>query len=93
VPLQLGSRTAVLTGVVTAEDAEPLAAWLRTRGTARTPGRVNLGACTHVHTAVLQVLLAARVELSVPPVDPFLRDRIAPALEPAPRREPRQVLP
>ncbi|NHC46767.1 hypothetical protein [Motilibacter aurantiacus] len=76
-PLQLGSRTAVLEGVLTVEEAEPLAAWLR-----ETPGaRVNLRNCTHLHTAGLQALLAARVKVSVPPVDEFLRAWVAPLLE------------
>jgi hypothetical protein len=91
VSLQLGSRTAVLEGVVTVEDAEPLAAWLR-----RTSApRVNLRRCTHVHTAVLQCLLAGRVTVSVAPTDPFLKtwvlplvERTAPADEPAPAEEP-----
>ena len=77
-PLQLGSRTAVLEGVVAVEDAEPLAAWLRT-----TSGpRVNLRRCTHLHTAVLQCLLAGGVKVSVPPADPFLRTWVVPLLEP-----------
>ena len=92
-PLQLGSRTARLTGVVTVEDAEPLAVWLRARAGARTPARVDLGTCTHLHTAVLQVLLAAHVQVTVPPVDPFLRDWVAPLLQPAPRRPEQAAVP
>ncbi|NHC15281.1 hypothetical protein [Motilibacter deserti] len=76
-PLQLGSRTAVLEGTVTVEEAEPLAAWLR-----QTAGpRVNLRDCSHLHTAALQALLAARVKVSVLPADAFLRAWVAPLLE------------
>lgn len=88
-PLELGSRTAVLTGILTIDDTETLATWLRTRGTAQTPARVHLGACTHLHTAVLQTLLAARVQISVPPADPFLRTWVAPLLEQVPHRTTR----
>ena len=76
-PLQLGSRTAVLDGIITVEDAEPLTAWLRI-----TPaGRVNLRDCTHLHTAALQALIVAAAKVSVLPTDIFLRMSVAPALE------------
>ncbi len=75
-PLMLGSRTAVLEGAVTVEEAEPLAAWLRETSGAR----VNLRKCTHLHTAVLQSLLASGVKVSIPPADPFLRTWVLPLL-------------
>lgn len=76
-PLMLGSRTAVLEGAVTVEDAETFTAWLR-----QTPAaRVNLRKCTHLHTAVLQAMLAAGVKVSVPPTDPFLTTWVLPLLE------------
>jgi hypothetical protein len=84
VPLQLGERTAVLTGVVTVDEAEPLAGWLRTRGSTRTPARIDLGECSHLHTAVFQALLAARAQISVLPVDPFLQTWAASVFERAP---------
>jgi hypothetical protein len=86
VPLQLGSRTAVLAGVISIDDTESLAGWLRTRGSARIPARINLGDCTHLHTAALQALLAARVQVSVPPTDPFLLAWVAPLLGSPPHR-------
>lgn len=77
-PLQLGSRTAVLDGIVTVEDAEPLTAWLRV-----TPRpRVNLRDCTHLHTAALQALLVAGARISVPPLDGFLLASAMPSLLP-----------
>ncbi len=76
-PLQTGSRTAILSGIVTVEEAEPLTAWLRA-----TPApRVNLRDCTHLHTSALQGLLAAQVKVSVQPVDIFLRLWVAPMFE------------
>ena len=76
-PLQLGRRTAVLTGTVTVDEAEPLATWLRATGQAR----VDLAACDHLHTAVLQTLLAARVKVAVEPADEFLRSWVLPLLD------------
>jgi len=75
-PLRLAKHTATLAGAVGVDDAEPLAAWVRT-----TPSpRVNLRGCTHLHTAVLQVLLAAGAHVSAPPEDPFLAAWVVPAL-------------
>lgn len=47
------------------EDAEALLEWLN-----KYPkGKIDLGACTHLHPANLQVLMAARCVISVPPSD------------------------
>jgi hypothetical protein len=67
---------ATLTGVVRVDDAEPLARWLRE--TSRP--KVRLEHCTHLHTAALQALLAARPVLAGPPSDPFLARWITPLL-------------
>jgi hypothetical protein len=78
---------ATLTGVVRVDDAEPLAQWLRETE----QPKVELAACTHLHTAALQALLAARVELVSAPVEPFLARWITPLLvrsaDPAARTE------
>ncbi len=67
-PLTLEDDLAILSDAVTVEEAEPLWQWLQ-----RCPrGRVDLAAVTHVHTAVLQLLLAARPAVAVPFTDPFL---------------------
>jgi hypothetical protein len=62
-----------LRGVCGVEEAEALLDWLQ----AHPKGRVNLQACEHLHTALLQVLLAARPPVSESPADVFLRDRVA----------------
>jgi hypothetical protein len=80
-PLELGERTAVLSGAVSVDEAEPLAEWLR-----RTPSpAVDLARCVHLHTAALQALLAADVTVTVAPADGFLASRVMPLLrlEPA----------
>ena len=85
-PFTLGKRTTALSGVITIEDVEPLAAWLRD-----TPRpTVNLRRCTVLHTAVLQALLAARASVSVPPTDEFLRRWILPLFDGV---EPADTLP
>lgn len=77
-PLQLDEQTAVLAGDVSVEDAEPLANWLR-----QTPGgAVDLGSCTHLHTAALQALASARPRIAVAPADPFLSTWIVPLFAP-----------
>jgi hypothetical protein len=75
-PLQLDDSTAVLTGSVSVDDAEPLANWLRQNPR----GAVDLGACTHLHTAALQALASARPRIAVGPVDAFLSTWIVPLL-------------
>ena len=77
-PLKLEGDTAVLTGAITVEDAEPLAAWLRD-----TPEpAVDLSDCTHLHAAALQALLAARATVAAEPADPFLKTWVLPVLAP-----------
>jgi hypothetical protein len=61
-------KYAALEGVVTAEDAEALALWLRERPAPA----VHLGRCEHVHAAVLQVLMAQAPRVSAAPPDPWL---------------------
>lgn len=51
-----------------AEEAETFLDWMRTDPRPC----VDLSGTTSLHTALLQVLLAGRPELSSPPPDPFL---------------------
>jgi ABC-type transporter Mla MlaB component len=81
-PLELGA-TAVLTGTVTVEEAEPLASWLRDHHSAQ----IDLSRCTHLHTAALQALLSARPTIAAEPADAFLARWILPLL----RHNPTQV--
>ncbi len=75
-PLQLDEHTAVLSGAITVQDAQQLADWLR-----QTPGgAVDLGACTHLHTAALQALSSAHAPIAVAPADAFLSAWILPLL-------------
>jgi len=75
----LKKTVAVLEGVCSVEEAEPLLEWLAERRGAK----VNLKRCDHMHTAVFQVLLALRPRVSALPEDPFLADLIRSTLHPA----------
>lgn len=59
---------AVLSGHCAVEEAEGLLSWLLDNPR----GRINLRHCEHLHTAVLQVLLACRPALTAPPDSPAL---------------------
>lgn len=73
-------RCARFDGDATVEDALELAGWLRSEARAT----VDLAACTHMHTAVLQALLALGARVTAPPTDPFLARWVAPLLQTAP---------
>jgi hypothetical protein len=73
-----------LDATCTVEEALELADWLR----AQADPRVDLASCAHLHTAVLQTLLALRPRIAGPPADPFLARWVAPLLAPAPAEAP-----
>lgn len=66
----------VLSGVVSIEEAESIRDLLACHPHAG----VDLSACEHLHTAALQVLLAARRSVVSPPADAFLATFILPEL-------------
>jgi hypothetical protein len=66
--VQYEEARATLSDVVGVEAAEPLLAWLQ-----NTPeASVDLGACTHLHAANLQVLMVAKPLISAWPTDTTL---------------------
>ncbi|MCB1741037.1 MAG: hypothetical protein KDK91_11755 [Gammaproteobacteria bacterium] len=71
--LKVGAR---FKGASEVDDAERLLAWLQERPDAR----INLRDCTHLHSAVLQVLLAARPKVSIPPDDERLASWLMPLM-------------
>lgn len=75
-PVRFDSDLARFEAACTVEDALPLAEWLET---AAAP-RVDLSACTELHTALLQLLLAARPGLAAAPEDAFLARWVGPLL-------------
>lgn len=64
-PITFDQDEAALIDVASVEEAEPLLAWLQDHK----DGRVNLAACTHLHAAVLQVLMAGRATIGEFPDD------------------------
>lgn len=66
--IEFHKKTAVLQDSIGVDAAEGLLAWLQKHPR----GQVDLAACTHLHTANLQVLLAAQPAICGWPQDPQL---------------------
>jgi hypothetical protein len=79
--IEYEKKLARLLDVVSVEDAEGLLEWLQSKPHAR----LNLAACTHLHTANLQVLMAARPHIVAWPANAelahWLRGALAPQAE------------
>jgi hypothetical protein len=76
-PLELhDNSSATLTGVVTVDEVEELAGWLR----ANPRARLSLKRCNHLHTGALQALLLYRPRISAAPTDAFLATHVLPLL-------------
>ena len=75
-PIAYAPERIVLTGECAVVEAADFAE--RLRAEPRVP--VDPAAATHVHTAVIQTLLAFAPVLDAAPTDPFLRDCLAPLL-------------
>jgi hypothetical protein len=75
-PVVTGPTGAELAGVCGVTEAETLLAWLLDHPTAQ----VDLGDCQHLHTAVLQVLLALKPAVAVEPADPLVAEWLLPLL-------------
>ncbi|EJW10868.1 hypothetical protein A33M_3937 [Rhodovulum sp. PH10] len=75
-PLRFDGPTVRFEGLCMVEEALGLVEhWRETP-----PGTVDLSTCTHVHTALLQVLAAAAPAEVIPPSDPTLARFVAPIL-------------
>jgi len=77
--VRLDGNVIVMEGACRVEDAEPLLGWLQADGGLV----VDLIDAEHLHTAVLQVLMALRPALNGTPKDAFIRHWITPALSEA----------
>ena len=75
-PIIFEESVACFEGVCAAEEVLPLLEWLQDRRGAA----IDLARCTHLHTAVLQALRAAGVEIRQEPADPFLSRHVLPFL-------------
>jgi hypothetical protein len=63
--MEFKKKRVMFSAVVGVEDAEKLLEWLQ----GKTATQVDLSACTHVHPANIQVLLAAGTQVSDWPAD------------------------
>jgi hypothetical protein len=78
-PIEFKKNRAIFRDEVSIEEAEALLEWLQTRPTAK----ADLAACHHLHTANLQVLMAAGTRISAWPGNAELRAWLEPALRSA----------
>jgi hypothetical protein len=76
VPLELRDDEASLVGSCTADEALEFSDWLANSA----QPKVDLAACTHLHAALLQTLLAYKPAITARPADPFLARWISPLL-------------
>jgi hypothetical protein len=63
--MEFKKKRVMLSAVVGVEDAETLLEWLQ----GKTATQVDLTACTHLHPANIQVLLAAGTQVTAWPAD------------------------
>jgi hypothetical protein len=75
-PIRFAADHVVLTGVCQVEEADRLRVWLCEHPAAP----VSLGGLTYAHTAIVQVLMAARSQVSDWPVDAGLAEDLSVAL-------------
>jgi hypothetical protein len=74
--LRIVKSTVNVEAVCTVEEAMPLLEFLQANAAAR----INLRACTHIHAAALQVLLATAAKITALPDDEFLKRWLTPVL-------------
>ncbi len=79
-PIQFDAHTAVCLGNCTVEEAEILLQWRQQQP----DGQVDLQDCTHLHTAVLQVLLATQTPVVALPLDAEFAALLRPLLSAPP---------
>jgi hypothetical protein len=76
-PIEYKKNVAVFVDVVPVEEAERLLSWVQERRNAK----VNLSACSHMHPANLQVLMASKCAVAAWPNDPSFCAMLMAALE------------
>jgi hypothetical protein len=76
-PIEFEKCRAIFRDEVSVEEAEGLLEWLQNRSDAK----VDLSACSHLHTANLQVLMAAEAGIACWPKNGELRAWLEPLLK------------
>ena len=79
-PILYEGDTARFLDVCTVDEALDLLEWLR----GRSQPKIELESCTHLHTALFQVILATQPVLNSLPADTFLRRCLDGAVRPLP---------
>ena len=87
--IRIARKTIHLEGHCTVEEALPLLEALRRPGA----HKVVLTKCQGLHTAILQVLAAARPATLAPPADPALAGLVMPFLEGSRQAAPQRSAP
>ena len=77
-PIDYKKNQALFRDIASVEEAEGLLEWLQNKPAAK----VDLAACTHLHPANLQVLMAAKSRITAWPTDANLRAWLETALKP-----------
>ena len=77
-PIEFKKDCAIFCEEVSVEEAEGLLEWLQNNSAAK----VDLSACSYMHTANLQVLMAAKASIASWPKNAELRTWLEPALKP-----------
>lgn len=75
--IEYGTESASLCETVSVQEAEGLLSWLQ----GHPEGRLDLEACTHMHPANLQVMMAAKVTVTAWPTDAKLAAWLRSALK------------
>jgi len=75
-PIEYSKKRVVLRDIISVDEAEALLEWLQNKPAAS----VDLAACTHLHPANLQVLMAAGSRVCAWPKDAQLRGWLETAL-------------
>jgi anti-anti-sigma regulatory factor len=76
-PIEYKKNRAIFRGEVSVEEAEGLLEWLQNKSNAK----VDLSACSHLHTANLQVLMTVKTCIFSWPKNADLRAWLEPALK------------
>ena len=82
-PLEFRNDSAIFSDTVPVDEAERLHEWIDARAPAAGRATADLCACTHLHPANLQVLMASDTRVLAWPSDLDLRAWLETALNPA----------
>lgn len=82
-PLKFQNDSAIFSDMVPVDEAERLHEWIEARATGADRATADLGGCTHLHPANLQVLMASDTRVVTWPIDLDLRAWLETALNPA----------